>query len=441
MSFDVNNGTESGLSLKTFKASSWVFLSHAWTQGMRFIGNLILTRLLFPEDFGLIQLVAVFLQGVSMLSDLGLSVNIIQHKKGEDPHFLRTAWTIQILRGILIQLVLIAIAYPLAVVYQAPPLTWLIPIAGFNAIIDGLTSMNMEVAHRRMSMAKITLLEIVAQFVGLVAMIICAWYWRSVWTLLVSGIVSGLIRTYFSHVLFPSPKMALEWVVEDVKEIVAFGKWIFFSSMGGFLVSRLDRVILGLYLTTTDLGLYGLAIAIPTAIIDVVTSLSHKVLIPLYSHLWRNSLHLLKSQTFKTRLALMGLAMPPLFALMIWGQPLIDLLYPPVYSQAGWMLQILAVSACLKSVSMNIGPILLAVGDSFRNMLMMFAYALVLIVCMVIGGEYFGIKGVIWAVPASEVLGYPFLIAMIKKYGVWMPGLDLAGFLLTILFMYLGGLI
>jgi hypothetical protein len=63
--------------------------------------DLILTRLLFPEAFGLMALVQVFMGGLQMFSDLGVNMSIIQSKRGEDPDFLNTAWTFQILRGLI----------------------------------------------------------------------------------------------------------------------------------------------------------------------------------------------------------------------------------------------------------------------------------------------------------------------------------------------------
>lgn len=441
MSVNVGNEIDENLSKLTVKASGWIFAGHFFSQTIRFIGNLILTRLLLPADFGLMQLVAVFMQAVSMLSDLGLSVNVIQHEKGDDHNFLRTAWTVQIIRGVIITLILLVISKPLALVYDAPSLTWLIPLASINAIIDGLTSMNLAIYNRKMQMAKLTLLDVGCQLVGTLAMVLCAWYFRSVWTLLVSGIVGGILKMIYSHILFPKPSMALMWVKEYVREIYHFGKWIFISSIGGFLVSRLDRVILGLYLSTTELGLYGIALAIPSAILDLLQTMSQKVLMPLFSHLSKYQIGKLRSLTFKTRGVLLALGLPPMLILIVWGQSIINFLYPVNYHGAGWMLQILAINGAFKSATLTVGPILFAVGDSFRAMLVIFVYAFTLIVCMLIGGYYFDAKGVIWAIPISELISYPILIATIKRYGVWLPGLDLTGALVTIIVAYMVGLL
>jgi hypothetical protein len=82
------------------------------------VGNLILTRLLFPEAFGLMALVQVFLSGLQMFSDIGIQTSVIRSKRGEDPAFLDTAWTVQVLRGGLLWLGCLGIAGPAAAFYE-----------------------------------------------------------------------------------------------------------------------------------------------------------------------------------------------------------------------------------------------------------------------------------------------------------------------------------
>src|SRR6056297_894581 len=87
---------------------------------LRLGSNLILTRILFPEAFGLMALVAVFLTGLKMFSDFGLNASIIRSARGDDPIFLQTAWTVQILRGIMLWLISVMLAGPVAAFYEEP---------------------------------------------------------------------------------------------------------------------------------------------------------------------------------------------------------------------------------------------------------------------------------------------------------------------------------
>jgi len=92
---------ESTISLRSrvFGASVWVLAGFGASQVIRLGSSLIMTRLLMPEMFGVMAIANIFLVGLALFSDLGLRQNIIQSKRGDDPLFLNTVWTIQILRG------------------------------------------------------------------------------------------------------------------------------------------------------------------------------------------------------------------------------------------------------------------------------------------------------------------------------------------------------
>ena len=104
------------------------------SQVIRFASNLILTRLLFPEAFGMMALVMVFIQGLYQFSDVGVGPAIMQSKRGDDPHFLNTAWTIQAGRGVLLWLAASVLAYPMALIYGEAQLMQLLPVDGRDVL-------------------------------------------------------------------------------------------------------------------------------------------------------------------------------------------------------------------------------------------------------------------------------------------------------------------
>ncbi len=89
----------SSLQKKAIGASVWVIIGYGSSQCLRLISNLILTRLLVPELFGLMALVNTFIIGLNLFSDVGIRPSIIRSERGEDPLFLNTAWTLQVIRG------------------------------------------------------------------------------------------------------------------------------------------------------------------------------------------------------------------------------------------------------------------------------------------------------------------------------------------------------
>ncbi len=425
--------TGSKLSLKRLflRASSWTLFGYGANMVIRLSSHLILARLLVPEDFGIMQLVFAFIGGLNMFSDLGLSQNIIQHERGEEPSFLQTAWTIQILRGFIIWFITLIIAWPIAKIYSAPQIAWLLPLIGISAIITGTISTKFVLLQRHMQFGKLTLVDFISLFIGITAMLACAWKWRTVWVLVIPALVSASLKTFFSHVVFSGPKMRIRWEKETVHDIIHFGKWIFISSSVTFLTARLDLLIIGFYFPMRELGLYAIASKSVLIIVDAVSMLSGKVLIPLYSLMKRFSLNEIRKKVFRIRFALMAFALPPLYLLTFSGQEIINFIYPETYHDAGWMLQILAIGGIINVITKTIGPILLAMGDSFRLMITKFSQSIIMLLAMIIGGNLFGPKGLIIAASISQLFNYPILVMNIKRYGVWLPYLDFFGFAIS----------
>src|ERR1017187_5882027 len=87
---------------RVLNAGTWRLAGYAIGQTIRFGSNLLMTRLLVPEMFGVMAIASLFIAALAMFSDLGVKQSIIQSKRGADPTFLNTAWIIQILRGVVL---------------------------------------------------------------------------------------------------------------------------------------------------------------------------------------------------------------------------------------------------------------------------------------------------------------------------------------------------
>ncbi len=83
-------------------ASIWSMMGFGLSQFIRLAGNLILTRIFAPEVFGLMALVNIVIHGVNMFSDVGINTSVIRDKRGDQPDYVATAWTLQVIRGVFI---------------------------------------------------------------------------------------------------------------------------------------------------------------------------------------------------------------------------------------------------------------------------------------------------------------------------------------------------
>lgn len=429
-------GTATGLGRAPLKklalhGAAWTVLGFGTAQACRLAGNLVLTRLLAPEAFGIMVLVEMVLAGIQMFSDFGIGAGVVRNRRGNDPQFLNTAWTLQVMRGAGLWLTTCIAAIPISIIYEAPILMQLIPIAGMSALIGGFTSTSVLSLRRDVNLKPLVLWEISSQIFGLLCMIALAWYLRSVWALALGGVIRVAVAATTSQYLIPGRKPRFAWEHAAALELVNFGKWIFLSTALTFLIQWGDRSLLGLFMTKPMLGLFATATIWSRIAVEVLLRLNTQVMFPIYADLFNRGDPLLRKKLFKARLGLAIAFVPPMWALSLGGQWMIDLLYDPRYAEAGWMLQILAAGAVGAVISVPASSILLAVGDSKRHMILQAGRGLVLIACISAGVYLGGVTGMIIGVAASKIVDYPLLAWSIRRYQVWMPALDLGAFLLS----------
>ena len=144
------------LTNRIMRSSMFTIMGFGLQQAIRFGSNLVLARLLFPEAFGTMALVTVLLVGLTMLSDLGIQPAIQSSKRGDDPAFLNTAWTLNMIRAGILVAAACALAWPVAWFYEEPILSQLIPVAALSLPLLALEPTRAETASRHMLLGRVT---------------------------------------------------------------------------------------------------------------------------------------------------------------------------------------------------------------------------------------------------------------------------------------------
>ena len=346
--------------------SEWTLNGYGVSQIIRLVSGLILARLLFPEAFGLMALVNVFMQGLEMLSDIGLGPSIIQNKRGTEPAFLRTAWTLQVVRGLVLWLISCALAYPAAQFFGAQDplalqLVQVLPVAGLMALIGGFSSTAVHTLSRRMEMSKLAALALIPQVVTLMVSVAWAMVDRSVWAIVVGGLAGSVTRLVLSHRFNDGPRDRFGWDREAARELGKFGRWVFFSTLVSFLASNLDRVVLGRLLTLGELGLYSIGMIFARVATQVATRLTNTVVFPLLSK-YQDKPERLMMFAIRARAAVLwaGGAICACFALI--APVFFELLYDERYAGAGRISQWLTLYIWTWMLNATIDRIPLAMG-------------------------------------------------------------------------------
>jgi O-antigen/teichoic acid export membrane protein len=406
------------------RGTIWTIASYGSSQILRFGSNLILTRLLAPDVFGLMALVYVFITGLHLFSDIGIGTSIVQNKRGDDPDFLNTAWTMQVVRGFGLWLCCLAITWPVATLYgktdfEKTELLWLIPIVGLNTVIDGFRSTSLFTLSRQIAVSKLAIFELGGQIVSLTVMIVLAWFYHNVWALVIGSAVSAVIQLVWSHLLIPGLRNRFTWEQAAAKSIFSFGKWIFVSTALTFLSEQADRLILGKLISFADLGVYGIAFALSDIPRQILMALSSKVLFPTFSKFADLPREDFRSKILQNRKPFLIAATLGLTALACFGDMLIPVLYPPKYANAAWMLPLLAVGFWPRILTQTIDQALFAIGKSRYPAYGSFFKFLYMVIGLPLGFHYLKLPGAIIVIALNDL---PFYGAIV--YGLWREGLS-----------------
>ena len=405
------------------RGAMWVVGADSMNKALRFGGNLALTRLLTIEVFGLMQLVSSILALTRLFSDVGLKANIVQNEAADDPKFLNTAWTIQVLRGMLLFVAAAIAGAPMSIVYGQPVLKWLVAAAALNMLIGGFSSTNHLTLSRHMRFGLIQVPSIVRQVISLSVMIALAWWYRSVWALVVGTLVGTIVNTILTHVMLPGIRNRFHWDREHARAIWRFGRWIFLSTALVGVTLTSDRLLLG-YFTRGHLGLlgvYGQALFISGAIREVFQRISHNILFPAFSRIAREKPEWLSTVLYRARFWLDAALLVGVGALMILGFDLIRLLYPVQFWESGWMLQILCLRVGCHCVANMCEQSLVALGYSRYGALRSFVVMVWMVGGVPLGWYLAGIAGVVWAVALSQVPIVLLMWFLLSRHRLFQP--------------------
>ena len=387
---------------------------------LRLASNLILTRLLFPEAFGLMALVTVVLVAAANFSDAGVEATIIHNERGQDPVFLNTAWVIQITRGVVLCLAILALAGPIARFYETPELENLLHLSAFVPLIQGFNSTRVVTARRELQLERLVALELGAQTLGVIAMIVLSWWLRSVWGLAIGMLVAPVLIALLSHVVLKGDhpnRFQLER--NALITITRFGKYVFIGTAAVFFVQQGDRAVLGKYATLDELAIFNIGFFLATVPRLLANAIGDSVIYPLYARRPPAESAENAAKINKARMGVTGALFAAVIILALIGDWLVRLLYDPRYEAAGPLLIVAALGTLplILTQSYQVAP--LAFGNSRRYAIYISMRAALIMGVLLFTVPIWGIWAAALAPGLATILIHPYLIWVLWPYKVW----------------------
>jgi O-antigen/teichoic acid export membrane protein len=408
-------GMSRSLASRAGSALVWRTGQLAGVQGLSFLRTLILARLLLPDDFGLVAIGVTAVGSVMVATDLGVLPALVQRDRIDEEHY-DTAWTLGVLRGAIISLLLVPAAPLIADLFLEPRSAPIIRVLCLGPLIESLASMKVATLQRRLDFRALALLRVPPVVVDMTVAISLATT-LGVWALVAGSLASATARSLISYLVAPY-RPRLRVVRHAALSLIRFGRWVFARGILSVISGTLIQVAISRRLGADALGLYFLAGKLAYLPHEVASQVVGEVAFPLYARLQ----HQLDQVTraFRSILIALFAGLAPVYAVIFALAPSIvnDLLGPEwagtedvirVLSLVG-IVGILGDAAVPLFLGLGRPDIPLATGVLQTSVIAVFLWLLV--------GE-FGVAGAAaaWlpAIGASQLLSAGFAIRLLDR--------------------------
>jgi O-antigen/teichoic acid export membrane protein len=388
------------------RGAFWTIGAYGLGQALRFAQNIFLARLLAPELFGIMLIVNSLRMGIELLSDVGVGQNVVYHKDANDPDFYNTAWSLQATRSVLLWLVALVVAAPMARFYQSPVLVYIIPLTAFGIVLSGFSSISRPLMQKRLQIAKLNAFEVIVSFISSAGYILLAYYSPTIWALVFGGLFGSAVAMIGSYFLLPDLKQKLHFSRRYSWEILHFGKWIFASSIVYFLSTNFDRLYLAKVVPLQILGVYGIARSLSELLGLVVLRLGNYVLFPLIASHSRMPRADLRAQLVSIRAKFMLAAAIGFSLFAATADLLIKVLYDQRYQAANWMLPVLIIGSWFTILAVINESTLLGLGKPSYSAIangLKFAF---LLIGLPVSVTFHGVFGGVMVVALADLCRY-----------------------------------
>jgi len=268
---------------RVLSAGFWAAALRLGIRVMMFVRTIILANLLSPDDFGLMAVATLSLLFLERLTEGGFDSALVQ-KDEEIKPYLNSAWTMQVLRGAAIAVIMGLLAPLIAAFFDAPESVAVIRWVGFSVLIRGFTNIAVIYFVKELRFGGYFLLQMSDKAANIIVSITAAIVLRNVWALVLGVLAGAIVRVVTSYII-QTYRPRFEWAWGKVKNLFDFGKWILWSNLLTYLTGNIDDIVVGRVVGVRELGFYRMAYNLSQSMATEITQVTSQVTFPAYSKL------------------------------------------------------------------------------------------------------------------------------------------------------------
>lgn len=347
----------------------------------------VLARLLTPDDFGVVAIATVIIAFFNLLTDMGISPAIVQHKsltKRELSNiFSFTIWT-----GIVISLLFFAASWAIADYYESEILRTLCQLLSVNLFFASATIVPGAMFYRNKEFRFIALRSFTIQVIGGIAAVTAAFCGAGLYALIINPILSSILIFVVSYARYPQ-RLRLSWGLTAIRRIFSYSAYQFLFNVINYFSRNLDKLLIGKYMNMSALGYYEKSYRLMMLPLQNITQVITPVMHPVLSDFQNDRERLAVSYERILRfLAFIGL--PMAVFLFFTAEELTLLIFGDQWMPSVPVFRILALSVGVQIILSSSGSIFQASGDT-RSLFVCGVFSSTLNVAgMLLGIFYFG---------------------------------------------------
>lgn len=326
----------------------------------RLMASVVLTRLLFPEDFGLAGAVTAALAAIDSLMFIGSNQVIQQSDRGRRPEFLDTVFAVAVIRGLAIGLLLLALAPLIARYFASTQALPMFALLAIQPVLSGLANPRSQVLVKDLQFKAWSICQVASNGLGLLVMLLLAVWLRNAWALVLGQILTQLFVSVGSYLIAPyRPRWRFD--SETWRELRAFGLRASGTPLILMLVAHAPVILLARIQGMAALGVFLLNQRLAVMPQSLFSKAISTVALPAYSTIKSDPDRL--AAVWLRALRLIGLLVLPVSAVLMW----IDSAFPAIlygahFAGARGLFSLLVVDGVLSSVGVVTEPLFWALG-------------------------------------------------------------------------------
>jgi teichuronic acid exporter len=339
---------DDNLRQKTISGFIWSAIERIGQQSLYFVLTIIIARILSPEDYGLIGMMAVFISLATSFIDSGFSQALIQKKNVTEEEY-STVFYFNLFISIVAGALLFFTAPFIACFYHEPKLVLVARVMSLNFIVNALGLVQNTKLTKEIEFKSLTKVSIYATIFSGIIGVVMAYSGFGVWTLVFQVLINNIAKTVLLWILSKWKPIRI-FNMSALKELFHFGSRMLSVAILNTFFENIYNMLIGKFYSKKDLGYYSQAYKIQQLPVSSLTSMIQKVTFPSYSQI-QDDTERLKAAYRKTIAITVFISFPLLVYLMMAAKPLVSLLLTDKWLPSVIYLQLFCLIGLIYPVS------------------------------------------------------------------------------------------